>query len=386
MPARSARVMPWGLGCIPWPSASPCGPGPSVPPSVTWKGGLPRCPELKRSTKPPGKISLRFSTRKSAACRKNTGLPLILSYLESKGRDRVAKELGWPEGTVARRLERGRELLRQQLIKRGIALSAGAFATILVDKVAAAPVPTLLAINTIKAATTVISGQAAGGGFLSAQALILAEETMKTMLIIKAKLVLLALTVSVAIGGAGWRRGYKALTETGQAAPVAKGQEKGKEVAEAKDVVATDLYGDPLPAGAVGRLGTVRFRFDGGHNDLAFTPDGKNVVATTNLGIYLWDSTTGKERYHLPFDTSKMRIGTIAFSPDGKFLAVAGNSLIIGKNPKVIFCELESGKIIRELLLPEENVPPPNKKGVQNGGGGGGGGMVGMDFIMKEIH
>ena len=103
--------------------------------------------------------------------------PLILCYLESKGRDRVAKELGWPEGTVVRRLERGRELLRQQLIKRGIALSAGAFATVLVDKVAAAPVPTLLAINTIKAATTVISGQAAGGGFLSAQALILAEET-----------------------------------------------------------------------------------------------------------------------------------------------------------------------------------------------------------------
>ena len=39
--------------------------------------------------------------------------PLILSYLESKSRSRVAKELGWPEGTVARRLERGRELLRQ---------------------------------------------------------------------------------------------------------------------------------------------------------------------------------------------------------------------------------------------------------------------------------
>ena len=52
--------------------------------------------------------------------------PLILSYLESKSRSRVAQELRWPEGTVARRLERGRELLRARLVKRGITLSAAA--------------------------------------------------------------------------------------------------------------------------------------------------------------------------------------------------------------------------------------------------------------------
>jgi RNA polymerase sigma factor (sigma-70 family) len=52
--------------------------------------------------------------------------PLVLCYFEGKGRDLVARELGWAEGTVARRLARGRELLRHQLVRRGIMLSARA--------------------------------------------------------------------------------------------------------------------------------------------------------------------------------------------------------------------------------------------------------------------
>jgi hypothetical protein len=74
----------------------------------------------------------------------------LLCYLEGKSHDRAAQELGWPKGTLARRMTRGRELLRQQLVRRGIGLSAGALATALTPQTGAAPVSALLTIHTVK--------------------------------------------------------------------------------------------------------------------------------------------------------------------------------------------------------------------------------------------
>ncbi len=42
--------------------------------------------------------------------------PLILHYLESKPATAVAKELGWPYGTVLGRMARGRDKLRARLV------------------------------------------------------------------------------------------------------------------------------------------------------------------------------------------------------------------------------------------------------------------------------
>jgi RNA polymerase sigma factor (sigma-70 family) len=55
---------------------------------------------------------------------------IVLCYFESKSHEQAAKELGWPKRTLTNRVERGRELLRQPLIKRGITLSAGVMATV----------------------------------------------------------------------------------------------------------------------------------------------------------------------------------------------------------------------------------------------------------------
>jgi RNA polymerase sigma factor (sigma-70 family) len=51
-------------------------------------------------------------------------LPLLLCYVEEQTRDQVAGQLGWSVRTLTRRLERGRELLRMRLTRRGITAPA----------------------------------------------------------------------------------------------------------------------------------------------------------------------------------------------------------------------------------------------------------------------
>src|SRR4051812_29064709 len=55
----------------------------------------------------------------------------------------------------------------------------------------------------------------------------------------------------------------------------------------------TDMYGDPLPPGAVARLGTVRLRHRGA--DVTFAPDGKCLISYGWDGeVRVWDAASGK--------------------------------------------------------------------------------------------
>src|SRR5262249_53767921 len=84
----------------------------------------------------------------------------------------------------------------------------------------------------------------------------------------------------------------------------------------------TDLYGDPLPKGALARLGTVRWRLGEAGNAIALAPDGKTVVAAGAGMLRFWDAVTGKELRRL--DVKEDAILDVVFSPDGKTLAVLG--------------------------------------------------------------
>jgi RNA polymerase sigma factor (sigma-70 family) len=57
--------------------------------------------------------------------------PLLLCGLEGKTRDEAAQHLGWPLGTFKRRLEKGRQLLRVRLARRGLLPSAALCASLL---------------------------------------------------------------------------------------------------------------------------------------------------------------------------------------------------------------------------------------------------------------
>jgi WD40 repeat protein len=95
---------------------------------------------------------------------------------------------------------------------------------------------------------------------------------------------------------------------------------------------AKDQYGDPLPRGAIARLGTVRWRHDGGVTFAAFLPDGKSVFSVGDDGtLRIWEYPSGKELRRLdkptvPKDFGGAGLGNIicraaALSKDGKTLA-----------------------------------------------------------------
>lgn len=48
--------------------------------------------------------------------------PVVLCYLEGKTNEQAARELGWPSGSMSRRLNRARQLLKERLTSRGVAL------------------------------------------------------------------------------------------------------------------------------------------------------------------------------------------------------------------------------------------------------------------------
>src|SRR6266849_1219829 len=89
---------------------------------------------------------------------------------------------------------------------------------------------------------------------------------------------------------------------------------------------------DPLPPGALVRLGRERFRQNGGSPVLTFSPDGKILVSAEapwldgpgNHVIHLWQVPTGKELRRLE-GPSQDFITNILFSPDGKQLSVFGS-------------------------------------------------------------
>jgi RNA polymerase sigma factor (sigma-70 family) len=124
---------------------------------------------------------------------------VILCDLEGKTQKEAAGQLGWPEGTVASRLSRGRRLLAARLCRRGIAASGVGLAGLLSGQ-ASANVPASLVCSTVRAAS-LTAGRAAGE--ISASVAVLTEGVMRGMMLKKLQTVAAMLLVAgtVVFGG-----------------------------------------------------------------------------------------------------------------------------------------------------------------------------------------
>jgi RNA polymerase sigma factor (sigma-70 family) len=198
--------------------------------------------------------------------------PLIACYLEGQTQDEAARSLGWAIATFRRRLDEARELLRSRLLTRGSAgpalLLGGAIPTATVPEVLRAAVLSLAAGGPVPASVAVLLGGTSTGwskGLLGAVGMVL----------------------FVGLG-------FAAILPSAPppvAAPVA--------------VPGLAAPGEePLPEGAVARLGTMAFRHgtsgvlknpDGhGIDALAFQPDG-TLVSAGGECVRFWEPETGRE-------------------------------------------------------------------------------------------
>lgn len=140
-----------------------------------------------------------------------------------------------------------------------------------------------------------------------------------------------------------------------------------REPTTAKPEARLDLYGDPLPPGAVARIGSIRLRH-AALSDLIYLPDGKMILSVGGDRILrYWDIATGK-----PVRTTNLQ-GTsgpgtcVTLSPDGK-------TLVAQENQNLVFWEVATGKELKKLPIPNNQFvsymyfsPDGNTLGVHSG-------------------
>jgi RNA polymerase sigma factor (sigma-70 family) len=250
--------------------------------------------------------------------------PLVLCYLEARTQDEAARQLGCTEAALRGRLYRGRQILRERLTRRGLTFGAGLLPALVSTDLAAAAVPPAL--------LQAVAGAPAPSGVAELAAGVLRSAALARLR--NVALVLLALAAVAT--AAGVLAGHAPTTPEQDEQPPAA-------VAPPPQGPQVDGAEDPLPAGAVRRLGTTRFRHPGEIASFCYSPSGQRLASVSHEALALWDVQTGKvlrSRY-----ADGERFQAVAYSPDGKLLALGCGGL----NSPIHVCDGQSLKVLRSL-------------------------------------
>jgi RNA polymerase sigma factor (sigma-70 family) len=282
-------------------------------------------------------------------------LPLLLCGLEGRTQEEAARILGWTAGSLKGRLERGRKQLHARLSRRGWAFS-GALLALGVSQGGTASAAAQLTAETLQAALAFAQGEC---GAISAEVVELVESAVTSMTAAKVKMGLaLLLATSLAVGTGALAHQALAMKQ-----PPTPPEERVKPAAQraarpappADKRSGVDLYGDPLPPDAIARMGAIRLRHIKDATSVAFSPDGKFLVTGVigNSPFILWDAATGKELRRFDEKFPQPPKSPPVFSPDGKRLAAVTWQLPLPGVPVsgIRLWDVATGKDVRPIKV-----------------------------------
>jgi RNA polymerase sigma factor (sigma-70 family) len=193
--------------------------------------------------------------------------PIVLCHLEGRSRDEAAAELGWKLATLRGRLERGREMLKRRLTRRGVALSAGLLAWLAGEATEARELPAALISAALRARDGVPTSVA--------ELLSTASPSVFKKAVLAAVALVAAGVLSAGLAG-GERRGLAPPADDDRPAgakPAARPPESGEKIVVNGHVV--DPNGKPVPGAKINA-----FRFNiGGRVDAVADGEGKFTLA-----------------------------------------------------------------------------------------------------------
>jgi RNA polymerase sigma factor (sigma-70 family) len=241
-------------------------------------------------------------------------LPFVLCCLEGRSKAEAAAQLGWKEGTVSSRLVEARRRMQERLVRRGLTLTAALCAVAATADTASA-LPSVLVTTTVRAALGAAVSTTAG---ISARAAALADGVTRAMFASKVKTAMALLLALGLLATAAGTWVHRALADppTHEAAPPAEAEPDKAPAAEPDKAGAPT---DPLPAGAVLRLGSTRLRHGRSVSQLVLSPDGSKVAAYGGGQLSLFDTRTGGalRRVVLPAHAAQLQ-ASLVWLADGR--------------------------------------------------------------------